>query len=423
MNLIVRRSHASKMLLCLCLAALFMSGCMKQVRRNIEETEKSSAIVGDIANSSTDPTKIVVVAVRDSQESVAAFNYTSLNSFGRFILRVKTLDSYYLVAFADVNQNLVIDPDEPAGLYPDKVVTSREAGAYSVHFSLTDSKPIPERIRNALSTLSTLERKPLPVNMGTLADISDERFSAEYGKKGLWEFFDFITNVGIGVYFLEPYDPDRIPVLFVNGAGGSPQDWRYFFSHLDKSRYQAWFFLYPSGARLDSSADTLQKIMKRLHERYNFRRVYVTAHSMGGLVSRGFIQKALSIDNADYIKLFVSISTPWQGHSAARYGVSIAPATIPSWIDMVPGSDYQKAIFNQRLGSGIDYYLLFGYRGGTSLFSENNDGTVALSSVIHLPAQQEATKIFGFNEDHTSILFSRELFETYQRILEDTDNR
>jgi hypothetical protein len=144
---------------------------------------------------------------------------------------------------------------------------------------------------------------------------------------------------------------------------------------------------------------------------------------MGGLVSKDFIEQATYDDNAEFIKLFVSISTPWNGHPAARYGVEFSPATIPSWIDMVPESEYQQSLFVRKLKNNIDYYLFFGYRGRNGIIGENSDGTVSLSSMLKHAAQQEARKIYGFNEDHVSILSSDEVFDTYNNILKETDSK
>jgi hypothetical protein len=67
--------------------------------------------------------------------------------------------------------------------------------------------------------------------------------------------------------------------------------------------------------------------------------------------------------------------------------------------------------------------LFFGYRGRNGIIGENNDGTVSLSSMLKNAAQQEAKKIYGFNEDHVSILSSDEVFETYNNILKETDSK
>src|SRR6185369_4353754 len=55
-----------------------------------------------------------------------------------------------------------------------------------------------------------------------------------------------------GVYMLEPYDPQKIPVLFVHGLWSSPITWMEMFNDLRsqpeiRARYQFWFYFYPTG--------------------------------------------------------------------------------------------------------------------------------------------------------------------------------
>ena len=49
---------------------------------------------------------------------------------------------------------------------------------------------------------------------GAIIDLDDELFSGEYGKKGFWEPVEFYKEVGGNIYFLEEYDPKKIPILF-----------------------------------------------------------------------------------------------------------------------------------------------------------------------------------------------------------------
>jgi len=82
-------------------------------------------------------------------------------------------------------------------------------------------------------------------------------FSDEYGVKGLWNSMEFFREISGNVYFLEEYDPTKIPILFVHGAAGSPQNWRAFFEDIDRDKYQPWFFYYPSGTSIDSMSHLL----------------------------------------------------------------------------------------------------------------------------------------------------------------------
>ncbi len=55
-----------------------------------------------------------------------------------------------------------------------------------------------------------------------------------------------------GLYFLQPYDPDRIPLVFVHGLFSTPFDWVQTINGLQadpeiRKHYQFWVFGYPTG--------------------------------------------------------------------------------------------------------------------------------------------------------------------------------
>jgi len=210
----------------------------------------------------------------------------------------------------------------------------------------------------------------------------------------------------------EPYDPKRIPVLFVSGAGGNPWEWRAQIDALDHSRYQPWVFVYPSGQRLASSVAVLERCITALQREYGFVRLYVTAHSMGGLLARDFIQRY-----AGPVPVFVSLVTPWRGLRAAAWGVARSPAVIPSRVDMQPDSAFQRAIFARPLTSVTAHYLLYAQTNPAQPFERATDGTIALSSQLHADAVRDAREVFGFTESHTSVLNSPAVVGTFLRIL------
>jgi hypothetical protein len=128
---------------------------------------------------------------------------------------------------------------------------------------------------------------------------------------------------------------------------------------------------------------------------------------MGGLVSRSFIAEAVRRSAAFEIPVFVTLSTPWQGHAGAEKGVAKSPAVVPAWRDMAPSSPFLKKIWETPLSPKTAYYLLFSYSGDFSvMISRNNDGAVSLASVLDPRAQVAARRVLGFNEDHGGILTS-----------------
>ena len=113
-----------------------------------------------------------------------------------------------------------------------------------------------------------------------------------------WGFFrpDRAQEVA-GLYMVQPYDPDRIPVLMVHGIWSSPMTWMEMFNELQsdpeiRRKYQFWFYLYPTGEPLAFSAAGLRdELLQVRNDCDPYRRndkldeMVVVGHSMGGLMS------------------------------------------------------------------------------------------------------------------------------------------
>lgn len=373
----------------------------------------STVLVGRIDCPAAWRGNVVVMAwsMVDGQSRVA--HQTTLHECGSYELMVPQGD-YRLFAFGDANDNGTFDADEPAGSYgASTAVAAPGTGVVAaLDFAIASGAA---RSAGPPSTGVGGARSPRhSTQIGAIADLDATRFSSASGQQGYWAPVEFFRRNGGNVYFLEPYDPDKIPILFVHGAVGSPQDWRYVFDHIDRTRYQAWFFQYPSGASIDSMAYLLYWKLFNLQLRYRFDSLAIVAHSMGGLVVRHF----LAHFGAQFpqIKLFVSLSTPWAGEASAQVGVQHAPAVVPSWIDMQPEGRFMQALFTRPLPSHTAYYLFFGHKGGYSMLRPNNDGTVTLASQLRGAAQAEAKMVFGFDEDHVGILSSPQVMRQFSLV-------
>ena len=100
-----------------------------------------------------------------------------------------------------------------------------------------------------------------------------------------------------GLYQFERYDPSKIPVVFVHGLMSRPETWVPAVNELMaderiRERYQFWFFLYPTGlpvwssaAELRSELDRYRKMMDPARSNRNLDRMVLVGHSMGGLIS------------------------------------------------------------------------------------------------------------------------------------------
>ena len=407
-----------KLFACGALAAalLFLTSCnLLGLHRDLRAGAMAGGVAGKVMHGESDASTVVVVGLREEGDAWVADNYVHLATQQDFLIRLVAGKRYLIVAFADRNDNHRLDDDEPATLLPNPVTVAQGwKGITEISLTLAPAGRLDRTTTAALQGLATIERRPLPVWAGEVTDLDDDRFSAQSGSMGLWQPFEFLANVGIGVFFLEPYDPKRVPVLFVSGAGGNPWEWRAMIDALDHSRYQPWVFVYPSGQRLANSAAVLERCVTALQREYGFGRLYVTAHSMGGLVARDFIQR-----NAVPVPVFVSLVTPWRGHRAAALGVARSPAVVPSWVDMQTDSEFQRAIFARPLPAATAHYLLYAQTDPAQPFESATDGTIAVSSQLHADAVRDARAVFGFTENHTSVLDSPAVMATYLRILGD----
>lgn len=104
-----------------------------------------------------------------------------------------------------------------------------------------------------------------------------------------------------GLFQFQPYDPDKIPVVFVHGLLSRPAAWTQALNGLladpeIRRKYQFWFFLYPTGLPVWKSAALLRSELDRYHEAFekdgrNLHRIVLVGHSMGGLISSLIIRQ------------------------------------------------------------------------------------------------------------------------------------
>ena len=94
-----------------------------------------------------------------------------------------------------------------------------------------------------------------------------------------------------GLYFLEPYDPNRIPVVFVHGLASTPYTWVRTVNGLQqdpevRKRYQPWVFGYATGNPILYSALRLREELAKVDKLYPNHLPYVlVGHSMGGMLT------------------------------------------------------------------------------------------------------------------------------------------
>jgi pimeloyl-ACP methyl ester carboxylesterase len=101
-----------------------------------------------------------------------------------------------------------------------------------------------------------------------------------------------------GLQMLEPYQPDKIPVVLVHGIWSTPITWVRMFNDLRsipaiRQNYQFWFYFYPTGqpfvlsaAQLRDELAEIRGLLDPQRRQPALDRLVLIGHSMGGLISR-----------------------------------------------------------------------------------------------------------------------------------------
>ncbi len=419
----MRKRGLGRLLVMSCIAlvvTLYSGGCaLIRLQENIDQIDKLSSVDGGITSHKALHGVIILTIIKMTEKRPELIDYQVMPHPGKFSLLLKP-GNYRLFAYEDANNDRRYQEAERAvksaelKLHPGEHLTG-----VMLHLPNKPNQEIIDAVRQ-LRKDGIIKLRRNKKNLGKIVSLDEPYFSRTNAALGMWEPVKFAQKVPFGLFLLQKYDPNKIPVIFVHGINGSPKDFSYIIPQLDKSKFQPWIFYYPSGLRLQLIANFLNNSINNLVDKYHIKRLYIVAHSMGGLVSRAAINENLRSNPHSVIKLFVSISSPWQGHNMAKFGVEHAPVIMPVWYDMSPDSNFLKELYAKPWPDKLPYYLLFSYRGGSNSAGETNDGVVTIASELRLDAQRAALLVRGFNENHTSILRSKSVAALLNKILEAT---
>jgi pimeloyl-ACP methyl ester carboxylesterase len=259
-----------------------------------------------------------------------------------------------------------------------------------------------------------------------------------------------------GLYFLQPYDPDRIPLVFVHGLISTPFDWVKTINGLQadpeiRKHYQFWVFAYPTGNPVLYSALRLREELARVDRLYPKHKGYVlVGHSMGGLLSQAqvtsitradwektlgapamqifarlspadLVLKATTFKANSRIKRVVFICTPHRGSKMASGGIGelgikliSLPVDLETTIKSEIPEETLRKINNGRLPNSVSnlkpdapylavlnkesiqapYHSIIGNRGKPGPLADSSDGVVPYWS-SHLDGAQSEVIVPG----------------------------
>ncbi len=147
----------------------------------------------------------------------------------------------------------------------------------------------------------TVNGRDVPLEIEETATIASQLGSASLmWKNELWGYLGRGPS-GVKLPILvstTPYDPGRIPVVFVHGTASSPGRWADTMNDLladpwVRRHFQFWFFMYDTGNPIAYSAMLLRDKLTDMEARLDpenhdpcLRQMIVIGHSQGGLLTK-----------------------------------------------------------------------------------------------------------------------------------------
>jgi pimeloyl-ACP methyl ester carboxylesterase len=244
-------------------------------------------------------------------------------------------------------------------------------------------------------------------------------FAPEHGAAGHWHSEFMLANYGTALFLAAPFADDRNPVVLVHGIGGTPRDFAALVPQLQEMGYQPVYFVYPSGMALGDATRQLAERLREFVERHDIDRFAIIGHSLGGVVSKALLDAVDIDDDLSAWRVFISISSPFGGMDTAQYAERL-PQHPPAWDDLARNSAFMQKIRATAFPSDLRFYLVFSARSSARWMSTlgNNDGVLTLESMVATPLTEAAVDVFGFYEDHTSILRAGRVLSRIEGVLE-----
>lgn len=369
------------------------------------------------------PMLVAAITVGENPELVDSYRIDRMGYYSLYLPQGR----YRIRVVSDLDSNGVFEHDECVGAGPDSLNVHKADDSTSALLAQNDimidyQEPFTDSFAFSVKIPPPRE---LPHSdyypPGAIRSLDDEIFSPKYGELGLFSPSAFLQHAGIYFYALDERDMRKIPVVFVHGMTGTPRNFEYLLGAIDRDRFDPWFFYYPSGERLTKISDIFSEIFFSGNIiDLRGRKLVVIAHSMGGVVVRAAINNYAAQEKKDFLKLFISMATPYGGDDFAARGVQTAPVVIPVWQDIAAESDFLVNMRKTPLPEHIDFHLLFAYRGGGNplRIRESSDGTILLRSQLQMAIQSEASERFGFDTTHSGILRDERVREHIAALLE-----
>lgn len=423
-------SNAQKFFVLITLVAsgLLISSCaikdLRSLKGDLNTVREDYGYLRGRVAGPDDGSNILIGLFRNGQDGMSIVNVRSVSSGELFYVLVPNAD-YTLMAFSDTNGDFVYQPGEPAVRVDDPIINwfsnmegqgRVDIGALVIQqVDLASTTVLDQQLDLSVSTLR--EDSKVARNFLRIVSWDDEAFSAENMKLGMWQPGAFQEKVGYGFYVLKEFDPTQKTILFVHGINDTPRIFENLVNAIPAD-YQLILFHYPSAFPLEYTSYALNKLLDELIRRYQIPQLDIVAHSMGGLVSKGMMYQA-DEELHQRMRLFITMASPFGGHTAAAVGLKWSPVIAPVWWAMAPGSPYLQKIDSVDLTQGPKHHLIYSYSHKAGGEREKDDGVVTVESQLIESAQRNAIAVYGVADNHTGVVNNQCTLALLTSILED----
>lgn len=399
-----------------CLLLSVLSGCfLERAEQQAAEVEGAGTIKGTVKVTSDQKGSVIVLRYREVNGIFVQEERLMASSKGTYRFDVRPGD-HFVAAFIDTNRDGLYQPGEHGFYHLDPLTVTVQSGEIVTVDPMTISGDPPEPPEDRVVVHEDTLKSHIS-NIGKVVPLADPKFDRKHYSMGMWRPVDFVEQVGAGLFMLQDFEEDKLPVVFVHGISGGPHDWESAIQAIDREQFQPWVLYYPSGIPLDIVARYFVQAIELMKNQYGFDRFAVAAHSMGGLVTRSFVKKFVELypEQTDSLRFVLTVNSPIGGLKSAQKGVNLSPVVVPSWRDITPDSEFVQGLLEWSWPAEVPYHLVFSYKDGSS-----GDGTVSLNSQIPWSLQAEAVRTYGFNDDHVGTLDDETFLALFARILDDS---
>jgi len=394
----------------LAVSGLLISSCaLKDLKDDLDDVTEEYGYLKGSATGPDDGSAILLGLFRNEQDGMSIVNVRAVESGEPFFLLVSKAN-YTLLAFSDTNGDFAYQSGEPAARIDDPTINwfstmeRQERVDYTAlaiqQIDLVSATVLDQQLDFSLSALR--ENSDTARNFLRIVSWDDDAFSAENMELGMWKPGAFQEKIGYGLYVLEEIDPTQKTILLVHGIYDTPRRFEDLASVIPDD-YQLLLFHFPSAFPLEYTSYVLNEALDELIRRYQIPQLDVVAHSMGGLVSKGMMYQA-DEKLLQRTRLFISMASPYGGHTAAAAGLKWSPVIAPVWWAMAPGSDYLQLIDSVDLTQGPNHHLIYTYSHEVGGEREKDDGVVTVESQLIESAQRNAIAIYGVADNHVGVV-------------------